>query len=447
MNKPQISADEFAQRRKALIQQIGNQAIAIVSAASLKVRNRDAEYSFRQDSDFLYLSHFNEPDAILVLVPERVEGEFILFCQEKNPKIEQWTGVRAGLEGAKSLYAADESFCIDQIDQILPSLMEGKQSIYYSMANNFDFDQRVMQWLASVKKKIRQGITAPHQLINLDQVLHEMRLIKSTAEIAMMQYAADVSIAAHHIAMRQCLVGQYEYEMEALFKYAFASHGMSEAYTSIVGSGENACILHYINNDQPLNNKELLLIDAGAEYQAYASDITRTFPINGHFTEAQKQLYQIVLDAQRAAIAVANPNHHWDEPHQAAVAVITEGLLKLGILKADNNQSHQENIQQLIKDEAYTPYYMHKTGHWLGLDVHDVGDYRIDGQWRTLQAGMVITVEPGLYISPSENIDQKWWNIGIRIEDDVLITDQGNRVLTQALIKEVDDIEALMLSN
>ncbi len=442
MNKPQISADEFAQRRKTLMQQIGNQAIAIISAACLKVRNRDAEYSFRQDSDFLYLSGFNEPDAVLVLVPERAEGEFILFCEEKNPEIEQWTGIRAGLEGAKQLYAADESFCIDQIDQILPSLMEGKQSIYYSMAT--DFDQRVMHWLASVKKKIRQGISAPQQLINLDKVLHEMRLIKSTDEIAMMQYAASISIVAHRIAMQQCSVGQYEYEIEAYFKYAFTSHGMSEAYTSIVGGGKNACILHYINNDQNLNDQELLLIDAGAEYQAYASDITRTFPINGRFTAAQKQLYQIVLNAQRAAIAVATPSHHWDEPHQAAVAVITKGLLKLGILKADKRRSYQKNIQQLIKDEAYKPYYMHKTGHWLGLDVHDVGDYRVDGQWRRLQAGMVITVEPGLYISPSKNIDKKWWNIGIRIEDDVLITDKGNRVLTQALVKEINEIEALM---
>jgi Xaa-Pro aminopeptidase len=423
---------------------LSNNALAIIPAASLQVRNRDAEYLFRQCSDFLYLSNFNESDAVLVLIPNRTEGETILFCREKNPKQEQWVGLRAGLEGAQQDYGADESFSIDDIDDILPRLMEGRETVYYAMGENSDFDQNIMRWLGIVKKKIRQGITAPQAMVSLDIYLHEMRLIKSAAEIEMMRYAANVSIDAHHIAMQQCKDKQWEYEIDAYFQYEFCRKNMTAAYTSIIGGGKNACILHYIENNQRLNDGDLLLIDAGAEHQAYASDITRTFPINGRFSPEQKQLYQIVLEAQAAAIAMAQPDNTWDEPHQAALAVITQGLLEVGILSGDAKKSRQENVQKLIEDEAYTPYFMHKTGHWLGLDVHDVGDYRVAGEWRALQAGMVITVEPGIYISPSHDVDEKWWNIGIRIEDDVLITAEGNEVLTQALIKEVNDIETWM---
>jgi len=444
MNKPEITSQEFAARRSDLMKQLDSNALAIIPAARLQVRNRDAEYPFRQSSDFLYLSNFNEPDAVLVLIPNRIEGETILFCYEKDPKREQWTGLRAGLEGAQVDYGADDSFPIKDINDILPRLMEGRDSVYYAMGENKDFDQNVMQWISTVKKKIRQGITAPQTLVSLDIYLHEMRLIKSAAEIDMMRYAASVSIDAHHIAMQQCKNRQWEYEIDAYFQYEFCRRNMAAAYTSIVGGGKNACILHYIENNQRLNQGELLLIDAGAEHQAYASDITRTFPINGRFSPEQKQLYQIVLDAQTAAIAMAQPNNRWDQPHEAALAVITQGLLDLGILQGDSEKTVQENVQKLIKDEAYTPYFMHKTGHWLGLDVHDVGDYRIAGKWRNLQEGMVLTVEPGLYISPSQDVDEKWWNIGIRIEDDVLITSDGNEVLTQALIKEVKDIEAWM---
>ena len=444
MKKPEINAHEFMRRRQQLMGEIGNHALAIIPAASLKSRNSDAEYPFRQASDFLYLSNFNEPNAVMVLIPQRAEGEYILFCQENNPQAEQWTGTRVGLEGVKTHYGVDDSFSIEKIDKILPCLMEGRDTIYYSMGHEHNFDQQVMTWLSTVKQKIRQGITAPQGLISLDRHLHEMRLIKSPAEIAMLRYAAQVSINAHHIAMQHCKPLQWEYEIDAYFQYEFCRNGMSSAYTSIVGGGKNACILHYIENNQRLKDKELLLIDAGAEYAAYASDITRTFPINGRFTAEQKQLYQLVLDAQKAAIAMAKPNNRWDQPHIAAVEIITQGLLTLGILQGDVKKSLTDNVQQLIKDEAYMPYFMHKTGHWLGLDVHDVGDYRVNGQWRRLQAGMVLTVEPGVYISPSDTVDKKWWNIGIRIEDNVLITAEGNEVLTQALIKEVEDIEAWM---
>jgi len=447
MRKPKITAKEFAKRRNKLMSMLGGNAIAIVPSSSFQIRNRDVEYPFRQNSDFLYLTNFNEPDSIAVFIPEREQGEYILFCRDKDPQIEQWTGIRAGVEGAIENYGADDSFPIDDIDDILPSLMEGRKSIYYSMGNDQHFDQQVMDWVGIIKKKIRNGAQSPHEFISLDLFLHEMRLFKSAAEIRMMKYAAQTSMNAHHTAMQNCKAGMWEYKIDALFQYEFCRNGMKSAYTSIVGGGENACILHYIENDQKLNKNELLLIDAGAEHEGYASDITRTFPIDGKYTEPQKQLYQIVLDAQKAAIAEAKPNNTWNQPHIAALNTIVQGLLEVGILQGDASKSTQENVHQLIEDEAFKPHFMHKTGHWLGLDVHDVGDYKVDDEWRMLEPGMVITVEPGLYISPSDDVDEKWWNIGIRIEDDVVITKDGNEVITQALVKEIDDIEAVCQGN
>ncbi len=444
MRKPIISRKEFAKRRNKLMGMLGGDAIAIIPSSHDKIRNRDVEYPFRQNSDFLYLTNFNEPDAIAVLIPEREQGEYIIFCRENDPKAERWTGKRAGLEGAIEEYGADDSFPIDDIDDILPRLMEGRKSVYYSMGNDHQFDQQVMDWVSTIKQKIRNGAHSPHEFISLDLFLHEMRLFKSNTEIRMMKYAALCSIDAHHAAMKACKANMWEYEIDAIYQYEFCRRGMTPAYTSIVGGGENACVLHYVDNNQKLKRGDLVLIDAGAEYQGYASDITRTFPVSGKFTPEQKQLYQIVLDAQKAAIEQAKPGNTWIQPHNAALKVITKGLLELGILPNDSSKTSEENIQQLIKDEAYKPYFMHKTGHWLGLDVHDVGDYKVDEEWRLLEPGMVLTVEPGIYISPSDDVDKKWWNIGIRIEDDVLITKEGNEVITAGLIKEIDEIEAWM---
>ena len=419
--------------------QIGDNAIAIIPSADLKIRNRDAEFAFRQDSDFLYLTGFNEPKAVAVLVPGREESEYIIFCREKDPKTEQWTGRMAGLEGAVEDFAAADAFPIDDIDDILPGLMENRTKVYYSVGNNQDFDTRVISWVNSLRAKVRNGIQAPHEFVSLDVFLHEMRLFKSPAEQKLMREAAKVAVKAHQRAMKTCRPGMMEYEIDAEYLHEFRKAGMTPAYTTIVGGGENACILHYIDNNQKLKARDLLLIDAGAENQGYASDITRTFPVDGKFSKEQRILYQIVLDAQYAAIDVAKPGNRWIDPHNAAVRVIVAGLLENGLLEGD--------LEEIISENKHFPFYMHKTGHWLGLDVHDVGEYKISEEWRELEPGMTLTVEPGIYVSPSDNVDKKWWNIGIRIEDDVLITETGNEVLTGALLKEVDDIETFMSRN
>ncbi len=432
----QISTKEYARRRNDLMAQIGKDAIAIIPSAELKTRNRDAEFIFRQDSDFLYLTGFDEPESVAVLVPGREESEYILFCREKDPMTEQWTGRMSGLVGAVEDYGANDAFPIEDIDEILPGLMENRNKVFYSVGNNQDFDNLVISWVNSLRAKVRNGVQAPHEFISLDVLLHEMRLFKSPQEQALMREAAKVSVKAHQRAMKVCQPNMMEYEIDAEYMHEFRKAGMVPAYTSIVGGGENACILHYIDNNQKLNDGDLLLIDAGAENQGYASDITRTFPVNGKFTEEQRILYQIVLDSQYAAIELAKPGNRWIDPHNAAVRVITAGLLENGLLHGD--------LETLIEENKYFPFYMHKTGHWLGLDVHDVGDYKINEEWRELEPGMTLTIEPGIYVSPSDDIDEKWWNIGIRIEDDILITKTGNEVLTGDLLKEVDDIESWM---
>ena len=437
---PIISTAEFAQRRAKLMAQIGENGIAILSSSEVLIRNRDAEFPFRQDSDFLYLTGFNEPNAVIVLVPGREGGETILFCREKNAKTEQWTGRMVGLDNAISDYGADDAFPIDDLDDIVPGLMENRNRVYYSVGVNPEFDKQVISWANSFKAKVRNGVQAPQEFVSLNVFLHEMRLFKSPAEQAVMRHAANIAMSAHRIAMQATQPNKIEYEIEAEYLHTFRKNGMTPAYTTIVGGGANGCILHYIDNDMSLNDGDLLLIDAGAEYLGYASDITRTFPVNGTFSEEQRQLYQIVLDAQTAAIELAKPGNSWIQPHNAAVRVIATGLYELGLLGDDPNIS----LEELIEKEKYTPFYMHKTGHWLGLDVHDVGEYKRDGEWRALEPGMTLTVEPGIYVSPDDSIDKKWWNIGIRIEDDVLITETGNEVLTGDLLKEVDDIEQWM---
>jgi Xaa-Pro aminopeptidase len=433
-----ITKQEFARRRKALIEHMEPNSIAILSAAPEKIRNRDAHYAYRQDSDFYYLSGFPEPEAVLVVIPGREHGETILFCREKDRTREIWDGYRAGQEGACAEYGADDAFPIGDIDEILPGLLEGRERVYYSLGHDQVFDQQVMGWVNHIRDKIRSGAVPPGEFLNLDHIVHDLRLFKSAAEIRIMRKAAQISAHAHSEAMKASAAGKYEYELEAQLQYDFLRSGSrSPAYTSIVGSGDNACTLHYIENTRQMKDGELVLIDAGCELEYYASDITRTFPVNGQFSTEQKAIYQLVLDAQAAAIELVKPGNHWNAPHEISVTVITQGLVDLGLLTG--------NVDKLIADNAYKPFYMHRIGHWLGMDVHDVGDYKIEGEWRLLEAGMVMTVEPGIYIAPDDtSVAKKWRGIGVRIEDDVLVTKDGNEVLSIDAPKTIDAIEQLM---
>ena len=416
---------------------MGEGSVAILPAAPVAIRNRDVDYTYRQDSDFQYLSGFPEPEAVIVLIPGRKHGEYILFCRERDMEMEIWNGKRAGQKGACEIYGADDSFPINDIDDILPGMIEGSERVFANMGTHPEFDQHVLQWVNKIRSMSRSGSRAPGEFVSLEHLLHDMRLYKSRAEIALHRKAMNVSVMAHKEAMRIAEAGLMEYEVEAEILYHFHSHGMQTAYSSIVGSGENGCILHYTENSAELQDGDLILIDAGAEMECYAADITRTFPVSGVFSKAQKTLYQVVLDAQLAAIDKVRPGCHWNESHLAAVEVLTEGLVELGILKG--------KVKKLIKDEAYRRFYMHRTGHWLGMDVHDVGDYKVDSEWRELEPGMMLTVEPGLYIpAGSKGVAKKWWNTGIRIEDDVLVTRDGPKVMTEAAPKTVDEIQDWM---
>lgn len=432
-----MQAREFQRRRKRLMDMMGDESIAIIPTSPVCIRNRDAEYAFRHDSDFYYLTGFAEPESVAVLVPGRPAGEYILFCRERDAKMETWNGLRAGLEGAVERHGADDAFPIEDLDDILPGLLGDQERIFYNMGNDTGFDQRVLSWVKQVRDQVRSGISAPDEFVSLNHLLHEMRLYKSRQEIKAMRQAARISAAAHRRAMQVCQPGMMEYQIEAELIHEFMRRGArSPAYSSIVGGGANSCILHYIDNNAALNDGDLLLIDAGAEFESYASDITRTFPVNGVFSEAQRQVYELVLDAQLAAIEAVQPGNHWNDPHDEAVRVMTTGLVSLGILKG--------RARSLIKEQAYTKYYMHRTGHWLGMDVHDVGDYKLDGEWRMLEAGMVLTIEPGLYLPAGRGLAKKWWDIGVRIEDDVLVTKDGHDVLSKDTPKTIDEIEALM---
>ncbi len=433
-----ISKTEFARRRKALMAQMEPNSIAIVPAAPERNRSRDTEYHYRQNSDFLYLSGFEEPHAVLVLIPGRDHGEYVLFVRERNREREIWDGYRAGPEGACSEFEADDAFPIDDIDEILPGLLEGKQRVYYSMGKDSEFDKHVMDWVNTIRAKVRSGATPPGEFLDLSHFLNDMRLFKSAAELRVMKEAGEISARAHVRAMKASKAGVMEYQLEAEILHEFQMSGARfPAYNSIVGGGKNGCILHYIENSAPLKNGDLVLIDAGCELDYYAADITRTFPVNGKFSPEQKALYEICLQAQLEAIAECKPGKHWNDPHEATVRVITAGLVKVGLLEGD--------VDELIKTEAYKEFYMHRAGHWLGMDVHDVGDYKVGGEWRVLEPGMVMTVEPGIYVAPdNERVAKKWRGIGIRIEDDVAITKDGNEVLTKDVPKTVAEIEALM---
>ncbi len=433
-----ISRTEFAARRHKLIEMMGKNSIAIIPSAHEQTRSRDTEYPFRQDSDFFYLTGFNEPDSVLVLIPNRPHGEYVLFNRERDLKKESWHGRRFGQEGVQQHFDVDDAFPINDVDDILPGLMEGRDKVFYALGDNKVFDEQVMLWLNSLRKKVHQGALPIGEIIDIRHFLHDMRLFKSQAEVKIMRHAAEVSAKAHQRAMKSTAPGKWEWQVEADILHEMAQGGCRfPAYNSIVAGGDNACILHYTENQDKLKAKQMLLIDAGGEYQGYAADITRTFPVNGKFSRAQKKLYTLVLKAELAAIDQVHPGSDWSKPHEAAVKVLTEGMVELGILKG--------KVANLIKKEVYKKYYMHKTGHWLGLDVHDVGDYRVADQPRTLEPGMVMTVEPGLYIpSDDKQVPVEYRGMGIRIEDDVLVTKEGHDVLSKDAPKTIVEIEALM---
>lgn len=431
-----MNAKIYAQRRKQLMRMMGPNSIAILSAAPTLIRNRDVEHSFRQDSDFFYLSGFKETEAVIVLVPGRKGAQFIMFCRERDKVKEIWNGYRYGPEGVVEHFGADDAFPIEDLDEILPGLMEHCDSVYYTIGLNTEFDKHVMDCVNSLRRGARGGLSAPNEFVSLEHLLHDMRLFKSREEIQLMRKAAKISVQGHIRAMQTCQPGKHEYELEAELLYEFNRNGAGWAYPSIVGSGTNSCILHYTENNQPLQDGDMVLIDAGAEYEGYAADITRSFPVNGRYSEAQKEIYDVVLAAQEAAMQQIKPGNHWNDPHHAAVKVLTKGLMELGLLKG--------KVPALIKEGAYSKYYMHRTGHWLGMDVHDVGDYKVDDEWRLLEPGMALTIEPGLYIPAGSHGAKRWWNIGVRIEDDVVVTKDGYELLSKGLPRTTEEVEAVM---
>lgn len=435
-----LTQADFQERRSILAGEIGLRSIAIIATSPVAMRNRDADYKYRADSSFFYLTGFSEPEAVAVIETFDTEEEgysYSLFCRERNREMEIWNGYRAGIDGAMQDYDADEAYPIDLLDEGILEKLQNKDQLFYRIGHNADFDARVAKWIATASGESRRGTSAPAQVIQLDRIIDEMRLHKDDNEIELMQIASDISADAHTQAMRAVRPGMMEYALEAELNYIFGKNGGVPAYNSIVGGGENACILHYVENDKALKDGDLVLIDAAAEYQLYASDITRTFPVNGKFSPEQKALYNVVLDAQIAAINAVQIGNSYKEPHNVAVRILVQGLLDLGLMQGD--------IDDIIEKETFRQFYMHGTGHWLGMDVHDVGAYKVDGEWRPYEEGMVVTVEPGVYIAPDdETVDAKWRGIGIRIEDDVVATANGPLVLTAKVVKTVEDIEALM---
>jgi Xaa-Pro aminopeptidase len=435
--QPEITPDLALHRarRDRVIEKMG-QGVLVLATAPEVIRNRDAHYPYRYDSHFHYLTAFPEPEAVLVLVAGS-EPKHMLFCREKNMEREIWDGFRFGPEATLEQFRFDATFAFDKLDEELPKLLENQPTLHYAIGFDAAWDARMLGWLNAVRAKGRTGVSAPAALLDARAIIDEMRLFKDTHELALMQRAADISAAGHRAALRTCRPGMGEWEIEAELLHQFRKGGcQSPAYTSIVAGGANACVLHYVNNDQPLRDGDLLLIDAAGEYHGYAADITRTFPVNGRFSPAQREVYEIVLAAQLAAIAAVKPGNTWNTPHDAALRVLTQGLIDLKLLTGD--------LEELLEQEAYKPFYMHKTGHWLGRDVHDVGEYKINAEWRALQPGMTLTVEPGLYIRPSEDVPEQYWNIGIRIEDDVAVTENGCHVLTSAAPKTIIEIEEAM---
>ncbi|WP_180010786.1 Xaa-Pro aminopeptidase [Acinetobacter sp. YH12235] len=435
-----LTQADFQERRDILAGEMGLRSIAIIATSPVALRNRDADYKYRADSSFFYLTGFAEPEAVAVIETFDTEEEgytYSLFCRERDREMEIWNGYRAGVDGAVDDYEADEAYAIDLLDEEILTKLQNKDKLFYRIGHNAEFDARVAKWIATASGESRRGTSAPAQIMQLDRIVDEMRLHKDENEIELMQLASDISAEAHTLAMQKVRPGMMEYALEAELNYVFGKNGCVPSYNSIVGGGENACILHYVENDKELKDGDLVLIDAACEYQFYASDITRTFPVNGKFSPEQKALYNVVLDAQIAAINAVQIGNSYKEPHNVAVRILVQGLLDLGIMQGE--------IDEIIQTESFRQFYMHGTGHWLGMDVHDVGTYKANGEWRAYEEGMVVTVEPGLYIArDDETVDVKWRGIGIRIEDDVVATKNGPLVLTAKVVKTVEDIEALM---
>ncbi|MGB0448985.1 MAG: Xaa-Pro aminopeptidase [Porticoccaceae bacterium] len=428
-----ITAKEYAVRRRELMSTMQGNSIAIVAAAAEKIRSRDTHYPYKQATNLSYLCGFSEPESVLVLIPGREQGESILFCREKDKLRETWDGYRVGPEGAVADFALDDAFPIGDLDDILPGLLEGRERVYYAIGKDADFDRHLMGWVSEIR-----GSSAPGEFVDLDHIVNEMRLIKTASELKLMRRAGEISARAHCRAMRVATPGIYEYQLQAEIEHEFMVSGATApAYTSIVGGGKNGCILHYIENREKINNGDLVLIDAGCEYENYAADITRTFPVNGKFSSEQAAIYDIVLEAQIQAMAKIVPGAAYSAANQATIEVITQGLRDLGILHGD--------VDELIEQQAYKEYYMHSSGHWLGMDVHDVGDYKIENQWRDFEPGMVLTVEPGIYISAdNQKVADKWRGLAVRIEDDVAVTKTGCEDLTSGVPKKRSEIELLM---
>ncbi|GJL72569.1 MAG: Xaa-Pro aminopeptidase [Nitrosomonas sp.] len=428
----------YKARRHYLASQM-QRGVAIIPTAPERLRNRDAYYPYRFDSYFYYLTGFREPEGVLVVVAEtnQSESKSILFCRDKDQTREIWDGFRFGPDVAKETFGFDEAYSISRLDEMMPDLLASQPTLFYALGQDAAWDARVTGWINQVREQVRKGVSAPAKICDSRTLLDEMRVIKSAEEIDVMKNAAAISTEAHRRAMQLTQPGKQEYEIEAELHYIFRRRGaQAPAYTSIVAGGANACVLHYIENNAKLEDGDLLLIDAGCELDGYASDITRTFPVNGKFSPVQKDVYELVLAAQTAAITSVKPGSTWDDPHQAALKVLAQGFIDFGLC--------QGTVDDVIESEAYKRFYMHRTGHWLGLDVHDAGDYKLHGSWRLLQPGMTLTVEPGCYIRPAENVPPHFWNIGIRIEDDVVVTETGNDILTVAAPKSVAEIEELM---
>jgi len=424
-----------ANRRKRLADSMGS-GVAILRAAPERTRNRDANHPYRFDSYFHYLSGFPETDAILVIVAG-TSPKTILFCLDKDQEREIWDGFRFGPVRAQEMFEVDETHSITKVDEILPTLLSNQDALYYELGSDPQSDSKVIDWLNQVRELGRSGVTAPDQIHDIRSILDEMRVVKDASEIQTMRRAARISSQAHVRAMQLTRPGMMEYQVEAEFLHEFRRNGaQSPAYTSIVAGGANACVLHYVNNDAVLNDGDLLLIDAGCELDGYASDITRTFPVNGKYTGPQRDVYELVLAAQAAAIEQVKPGNEWEDPHHAALQILVQGMLDLGLCSG--------TPESVIETGDYKKFYMHRTGHWLGMDVHDVGDYKRDGEWRKLEPGMMLTVEPGCYIRPDNSVPEQFWNIGIRIEDDALVTDDGCDIITSDVPKSIAEVESLM---
>ena len=427
--------NNFSERRLQLSNKVLDDSAIIVASALVKSRISDTDYAYRQDSNFYYLSGYEEPDSLILIRPNHDKEKFIIFCRDRDPLREQWDGFRTGQDGAIQEYQADNAYSINSIDQMMPELLAGVKNIYFSMSAPCGVDLKISQWVEDIRKNTRAGAEPPHNLLSLDSILHEMRLIKEDHEMDLMKQAADITTEAHIRAMQAVTPGMYEYQLEAEYLYAFNKNGArSAAYNSIVGGGNNSCILHYVENNAELKDGDLVLVDAGCEYKYYASDVTRTFPVNGKFSPEQKEIYSIVLEAHKQSMAQAKPGNKWNLMHEKSVEVIVEGLLDLGLLKGTKDQ--------VIENGDYSKFYMHRIGHWLGMDVHDVGGYKQDGDWRDLEKGMVMTIEPGIYILDSlEDVDDKWKGIGVRIEDDIVVTESGFEVLTPNVPRTIEEVE------